>query len=85
MHNITPKENRKVSQPIIKSEDEVISLSVKDVVDNLVNNVVKEQKVKGQAKSLVKNGINILLLSKLKQLMHMMTVKIKKGSQKHLV
>ena len=53
MHIIIPKEDRKTSEPpVMQSDEELISLSVKDVVKNLANKVVSA-KVKGQAKSLV--------------------------------
>ena len=50
MHIIIPKEDRKTSEPpVMQSDEELISLSVKDVVKNLVNKVVSA-KLKGQAK-----------------------------------
>ena len=41
MHSIISKEDRKTSEPpVMQSDEELISLSVKDVVENLVNKVV---------------------------------------------
>ena len=41
MHSIIPKEDRKTSDPpVMQGDEELISLSVKDVVGNVVNKVV---------------------------------------------
>ena len=41
MHSIIPKEDRKTSEPtVMQSDKKPINLSVKDVVENLVNKVV---------------------------------------------
>ena len=38
MYSIIPKEDRKTSEtPVMQSDEELISLSVKDMVENLVN------------------------------------------------
>ena len=40
MHSIIPKEDRKTSEPpVMQSDEELISLSVKDVVGNVVKKV----------------------------------------------
>ena len=52
MHSIIPKEDCKTSdRPVMQSDEGLISLSVKDVVENLVNKVVSARaKSKGASK-----------------------------------
>ena len=53
MHSIIPKEDRKTSEPpVMQSNEELISLSVKDVVKNLVNKIVRAR-AKSEAASKV--------------------------------
>ena len=53
MHSIIPKEDRKTSvPPVMQSNEELISLSVKDMVENLVNKVVRAR-AKSEAASKV--------------------------------
>ena len=87
MHSIIPKEDLKTSKaPVMQSDEELISLSVKNVVENLVIKLsAKGQKVQGQAKLLVRSTISILLSSRLKQSTPMTTGQIKKVSQNRLL
>ena len=49
MHSIIPKEDRKTSEPLVmQSDEELISLSVKDVVGNVVNKSEGASKVAGK-------------------------------------